>query len=731
MACQVIIHSWTFCRIVGAFLDLAIAYILLCCSAISYFVSKILGLLGLTLPCPCNGLFGYPASGGPCLQRLLVESPIDTISSVQLSVKTKFPFDAIFARNDHDHDQGDRDRDRCQFNLKLLKERCSGSDDGVLELEGEASYSSFSDPRRSHHTFSGTDSFTNFDDIKAKGTQRSRCGLRRRRRASIDHAKFTSASSYDHFRSHSSAIRRSPSDLIQIENLDNSTAVNICGRTLPDYESNDAADENKVLYENATLIENLKNYEGHWHGVAGEEQNVVRILELALEEEQAARTSLFSELEQERLAAATAADEAMAMISRLQEEKASIEIEARQYQRILEEKSVYDAEEMDILKEIIVRREREKHFLEKELEAYRKVFQVNNGWESQSNDTEQQNEVSLLDPSVDPMLILQHLSQSIDNRENIKNANDYPDYSSAYAQKQTSSVSEGESILPLDHETYIENELESPQCSGIIPDLRTDDEANANQDIQEKGVLSMEEIPYPQLCEPSRSQGQKNNVYLQQKTICDADDGKQMQQQTGEPRVHDVHIIDLTHSICKNTDGNERDPLLLHNHASTAVRKSDLPFWSSDLQKVDGSADSSLKVKSEINRSSSDIAYRFPMTSSSPDRSLVSELRRNSISGADHERLKIDNEIGWLRARLRAVQEEKEKLKSSLEYQERAKTELQLLEDIAAQLREIRHLTGPEKAARQASLPPLSSKVTSKKRRSRSVSVGVGKSESS
>ncbi|PWA47497.1 hypothetical protein CTI12_AA498610 [Artemisia annua] len=41
--------------------------------------------------------------------------------------------------------------------------------------------------------------------------------------------------------------------------------------------------------------------------------------------------------------------------------------------RISSEKSAYDEEEMNILKEIILRREREKHFLEKEVEAYRQM----------------------------------------------------------------------------------------------------------------------------------------------------------------------------------------------------------------------------------------------------------------------------------------------------------------------------------------------------------------------
>lgn len=107
-----------------------------------------------------------------------------------------------------------------------------------------------------------------------------------------------------------------------------------------------------------------------------DKDKVIVLLTRELEESEAARSALYVELEKERNAAATAADEAMSMILRLQEEKASIEMEAHQYQRMIEEKSAYDEEEMNILKEIVLRREREKHFLEKEVEVYRQMIRV-------------------------------------------------------------------------------------------------------------------------------------------------------------------------------------------------------------------------------------------------------------------------------------------------------------------------------------------------------------------
>ncbi|KAL7219885.1 hypothetical protein ACSBR2_012864 [Camellia fascicularis] len=135
--------------------------------------------------------------------------------------------------------------------------------------------------------------------------------------------------------------------------------------------------EKKLAEKSESSYEETKSNVQKELGYEGNEKNAIRILEQALEEEHTAH-ALYLELEKERSAAATAADEAMAMILPLQDEKASIEMEAWQYQRIIEEKSAYDAEEMIILTEILVRRQKEKHFLEREVEAYRQMIHIGN-----------------------------------------------------------------------------------------------------------------------------------------------------------------------------------------------------------------------------------------------------------------------------------------------------------------------------------------------------------------
>ncbi|KAJ3697724.1 hypothetical protein LUZ61_001429 [Rhynchospora tenuis] len=99
-------------------------------------------------------------------------------------------------------------------------------------------------------------------------------------------------------------------------------------------------------------------------------------LKSALQSERSALRAIYLELEEERSASAIAANQTMAMINRLQEEKAAMQMEALQYQRMMEEQSEYDQEALQMLNELVVKREREKEELEKELEAYKHKVQV-------------------------------------------------------------------------------------------------------------------------------------------------------------------------------------------------------------------------------------------------------------------------------------------------------------------------------------------------------------------
>lgn len=86
--------------------------------------------------------------------------------------------------------------------------------------------------------------------------------------------------------------------------------------------------------------------------------------------------ALYMELDEERSASAVAANNAMAMITRLQAEKAAVQMEALQYQRMMEEQAEYDEEALEATNEMLLKREEEIRALEAELEFYRNKYGI-------------------------------------------------------------------------------------------------------------------------------------------------------------------------------------------------------------------------------------------------------------------------------------------------------------------------------------------------------------------
>ncbi|KAL3506393.1 hypothetical protein ACH5RR_031775 [Cinchona calisaya] len=761
MACQAM-YRWSLIGLVAAFLDLAIVYFLLCASSITFMATKFLGLFGLYLPCPsCYGLFGADSNRNLCLHKLLIEYPAEKVSNVQVSVMSKFPFNASVWGKDHN----------CNLNLRLIGD---GERD-VVELEGEASCSSLSDGRKSNNMKNSRNEIEAINslgvrdgrfDLKGKGImhQRPRSGIRRRRKGNFDYGKYTSVSSYDPFFREVQGDPHSPSGINKRANEfveDNNIELQDCERDRHHcskkalsimrlghrssniLESNEFADEDEHVKELTGNVQSGLNF-------SSDDRNTIRLLEQALEEEHAAHAALYVELEKERNAAASAADEAMAMIQRLQEEKASIEMEARQYHRMIEEKSAYDAEEMNILKEIIVRREREKHFLEKEVEAYRQISYTRNEQPSGNGADMLSNQHrdfgSSFDPNEDPELMLHQLSASIDKKVMIENqiadevmsinkeqgiiaplneltAENLDENCTTQTQghpagylAQFSLCSNGDSWDLQDKMISMDNNFYGP--SGNLQRIESSSQSckpgSSKEKLLEKtttlvgkGHESCDNVDI--LAETAKnSRGTKSSCYLFDK----------------EPHVHDVHVIVNQSNLCNQVDGSKLERISM-NCSSEVHRRNCVTSEASAFPTVSAASDyqsiSHLDAEVDIRRSSSDITGRLPPICPR-GKSLLSDLRKNSLSVVDSERLKIDYEVGWLQERLRVVQEGREKLHLSVEHREREKVLLKLLENIANQLQEIRQLTEAGKVVRQTSLPPPSSKVISKKRRSRSVS---------
>lgn len=109
--------------------------------------------------------------------------------------------------------------------------------------------------------------------------------------------------------------------------------------------------------------------ESVWH--YGSMFEVKKLIE-ALTAQHKLLDSVYCELEQERSAAATAANEAVSMIARLQNEKSVLQMEARHYQQLVEAMAFCDQDDLSLLKEIILEQEVDKLALENELKLYRK-----------------------------------------------------------------------------------------------------------------------------------------------------------------------------------------------------------------------------------------------------------------------------------------------------------------------------------------------------------------------
>lgn len=181
------IHSWSLGGIIGSFIDLFLAYVLLCVSTITFFASKLLQFFGLHLPCPCKGIFGY-RNRNLCFHDILFEWPLKNVCSIQVMAAKRFPFDLVWVKKGHSLDNSNEN------NIVVdVKEKTS--DSRIVELEDE---SSCSGPR----LLSLVDRDSGYD---AKGKRilslKRRSGTRRRKRGSYDYGKMDSVIRCDSFQS--------------------------------------------------------------------------------------------------------------------------------------------------------------------------------------------------------------------------------------------------------------------------------------------------------------------------------------------------------------------------------------------------------------------------------------------------------------------------------------------------------------------------------------------------
>ncbi|KAG8374024.1 hypothetical protein BUALT_Bualt11G0087900 [Buddleja alternifolia] len=100
-------------------------------------------------------------------------------------------------------------------------------------------------------------------------------------------------------------------------------------------------------------------------------ENECKALRETVSSQQQTIQELITELDEERNASSSAANEAMSMILRLQREKAETQMELRQFKRFAEEKMAHDQQEMLAMEDLLYKREQALQSLTCEVQAYK------------------------------------------------------------------------------------------------------------------------------------------------------------------------------------------------------------------------------------------------------------------------------------------------------------------------------------------------------------------------
>ncbi|CAG7911840.1 unnamed protein product [Brassica rapa] len=100
-------------------------------------------------------------------------------------------------------------------------------------------------------------------------------------------------------------------------------------------------------------------------------ENECELLRETVTSQQESIQELYAELDEERNAASTAANEAMSMILKLQRDKAEIQMELRQFKRFAEEKMEHDQQELLALEDLVYKREQTIQALACEAQGYK------------------------------------------------------------------------------------------------------------------------------------------------------------------------------------------------------------------------------------------------------------------------------------------------------------------------------------------------------------------------
>ncbi|KAK6944156.1 GTD-binding domain [Dillenia turbinata] len=216
------------------------------------------------------------------------------------------------------------------------------------------------------------------------------------------------------------------------------------------------------------------------------ENECVALREMVSNQQQTIQ-DLCEELDEERNASSSAANEAMSMILRLQREKAEIQMEARQFKRFAEEKMAHDQQELLALEDLLYKREQAIQSLTCEVQAY-KHRMLSYGFTEEEVEGEK-------------MRAHSRNNSAIDNESPFEFTYDYPPLKCNLNENQFSTELDvvdvekhafGETPRGRDHLKNLENRIyqleNSPRCNQI------DMDCSSSKNIMEKVIVGQSPI---------------------------------------------------------------------------------------------------------------------------------------------------------------------------------------------------------------------------------------------
>lgn len=153
-------------------------------------------------------------------------------------------------------------------------------------------------------------------------------------------------------------------------------------------------------------------------------ENECVALREALARQQQVIQELYTELEEERNASASATTEAMSMILRLQREKAEAQMEARQYKRFTEEKMAHDKQELLAFEDLLYKRDQAIQSLNFEVQAYKHRL-MSFGYSEDEADAILGTDTGV-DASVSGHVRSQSVEEDVETQVDIPQFGDYP-----------------------------------------------------------------------------------------------------------------------------------------------------------------------------------------------------------------------------------------------------------------------------------------------------------------